>query len=147
MACYHGSLHFGMAARTVHDPRTLWYALCQFRHPDEGTQNSKTGSVDAPICHAFAFCATPRTERPLMNHSLLTTYRIGWQDGHDTAQAGLFSEAQATLDARLYMELAVLVWGLTPRAGVRLLYAYQAGYIRAGACQEGVPPAVMPPLA
>jgi hypothetical protein len=37
-----------------------------------------------------------------MNHSLLTTYRIGWQDGCDAAQAGLFSEAQATRDAHLY---------------------------------------------
>jgi hypothetical protein len=44
------------------------------------------------------------------------------------------------------MEIAVLLWGLTPRAGVRLLYAYQTGYIRAGACTECAPPSVMPPL-
>ena len=79
-----------------------------------------------------------------MNHSLLTTYRVGWQDGCDAAQAGLFSEAQATQDAHLYMELAVLIWGLTPRAGVRLLYAYQTGFIRAGACKQCAPPALVP---
>lgn len=81
-----------------------------------------------------------------MNHSLLTTYHIGWQDGCDAAQAGLFSETQARHDAHLYTELAVLLWGLTPRVGVRLRYAYQTGYIRAGACKECTLPAVMPPL-
>jgi hypothetical protein len=81
-----------------------------------------------------------------MKHSLLTTYRVGWQDGCDAARANCFSMAQARRDARLYMDLAVLIWGLTPRAGVRLFDAYHRGFIRAGACTECAPPAVTPPL-
>lgn len=81
-----------------------------------------------------------------MNHSLLTTYRIGWQDGCDAARANLFTEAQAALHAHVYSDLAMLMWGLTPRAGVRVLYAYHRGFIRAGACQACAPPAVQPRL-
>jgi hypothetical protein len=81
-----------------------------------------------------------------MDHSLLTTYRLGWQDGCDAARANCFTTAQATQDAHLYMDLAVLMWGLTPRTAVRMLYAYHTGFIRAGTCQECAPPAVMPPL-
>lgn len=79
-----------------------------------------------------------------MKHSLLTTYRIGWQDGCDAARANRFTTAQATRDAHLYMDLAVLIWGLTPRAATRLLYAYHTGFIRAGTCKECAPPAVTP---
>ena len=82
-----------------------------------------------------------------MTLSLLTTYCIGWRDGCDAARAGLFSAAQATQDAHLYMDLAVLIWGLTPRAGVRVLNAYHTGFIRAGACKECAPPTLMlPPM-
>ncbi len=80
-----------------------------------------------------------------MNHSLLTTYRIGWRDGCDAAQAGLHSEAQATRDAHLYMDLAVLMWGLTPRAGVRMLYTYRMGFIRAGTSTACAPRFIVPP--
>jgi hypothetical protein len=81
-----------------------------------------------------------------MNHSLLTTYRIGWQDGCDAAQTNRSTKAQAMRDAHLYRDLAVLIWGLTPRAGVRVLYAYHTGFIRAGACKECAPPSVKPPV-
>lgn len=81
-----------------------------------------------------------------MKHSLLTTYRVGWQDGCDAARANCFTKAQAMQDAHLYMDLAVLIWGLTPRAGVRLFDAYHRGFIRAGACKECAPHAVTPPL-
>jgi hypothetical protein len=81
-----------------------------------------------------------------MKHSLLTTYRVGWQDGCDAARANCFSMAQARRDAHLYMDLAVLIWGLTPRAGVRLFDAYHRGFIRAGACTKCAPRAVTPPL-
>jgi hypothetical protein len=75
-----------------------------------------------------------------MNHSLLTTYCIGWQDGCDAARANRFTTTQATWDAHLYMDLAVLIWGLTPREAARVLYAYHTGFIRAGTCKECAPP-------
>ncbi len=81
-----------------------------------------------------------------MKYSLLTTYRVGWQDGCDAARANRFTKAQATRDAHLYMDLAVLIWGLTQRTGVRMLYAYHTGFIRAGACKECATPSVMTPL-
>jgi hypothetical protein len=83
-----------------------------------------------------------------MKHSLLTTYRIGWQDGCDAARANCFSRAQAMRDAHVYMDLAVLMWGVTPREAIRLLYAYHTGFIRAGVCKECAPPSpsVTPPL-
>jgi hypothetical protein len=79
-----------------------------------------------------------------MDRSLLTTYCIGWQDGCDAAQADTFTERQAALDAHVYMDLAVIMWGLSQRAGVRALYAYHTGYITAGTCRECAPP-VRPP--
>jgi hypothetical protein len=81
-----------------------------------------------------------------MNHSLLTTYRVGWQDGCDAARANCFTKAQATQDAHVYMDLAVLMWGVTPRAAIRLLYAYHTGFIRAGTCNECAPSSVTPSL-
>ena len=81
-----------------------------------------------------------------MKHSLLTTYRIGWQDGCDAARTNCFTRAQAARDAHVYMDLAVLMWGVTPREAIRLLYAYHTGFIRAGACKECAPPAVTAPL-
>jgi hypothetical protein len=83
-----------------------------------------------------------------MKHSLLTTYRIGWKDGCDAARASCFTKAQAARDAHVYMDLAMLMWGVTPREAIRLLYAYHTGFIRAGACKECAPPspAVTPPL-
>ncbi|HKT38222.1 MAG TPA: hypothetical protein VJR48_07600 [Ktedonobacterales bacterium] len=80
-----------------------------------------------------------------MKHSLLTTYRLGWQDGCDAARGSRFSTAQATRDAHLYMDLAVLIWGLTPRAGVRLFDAYHRGFVRGGTCKECAPLSVTPP--
>ncbi len=83
-----------------------------------------------------------------MKHSLLTTYRIGWQDGCDAARASCFTKAQAMRDAHVYMDLALLMWGVTPREAIRLLYAYHTGFIRAGASKECAPPSpsVTPPL-
>lgn len=80
-----------------------------------------------------------------MDHSLLTTYRVGWQDGCDAARVGSFSDAQAAQDAHCYMELAVMMWGLTQRDGVRVLYAYHAGFVHGGACTKCTPPADTPP--
>jgi len=82
-----------------------------------------------------------------MKRSLLTTYRVGWQDGCDAALANRFSTALAMQDAHLYVDLAVRSWGLTPRAGVHIFDAYHRGFIRGGTCEECAPLSVTPPPA
>jgi len=83
-----------------------------------------------------------------MKHSLLTTYRIGWQDGCDAARANCFTRAQAARDAHVYMDLAMLMWGVTPREAINLLYAYHTGSSALAPVRNvlPLPPSVMPPL-
>ena len=84
------------------------------------------------------------TELPMMKHSLFAVYRTGWQDGCDAACAHTLTDVQAIQDARMYMELALFMWGLTPRAGVHVFHAYHMGYVQGSDCAECAPTTRLP---
>ena len=112
VACYRCSPRVDMPARAAHATQRRVVRRAGSSSPMMGLRNSKTGSVitsHAPshrtclTCHALAFCASPRTEVLSMTHSLLTTYRIGWQDGCDAARAQLlYQGASHAGRARVY---------------------------------------------
>ena len=83
-----------------------------------------------------------------MTHSLLTTYRIGWQDGCDAARAQLLYHGASHAGRALVYGSRHADVGLdSAHAGaISLLYAYHTGFIRAGACEECAPPALALPL-
>ncbi len=63
-----------------------------------------------------------------MPTTLREIYAAGLQDGRAAAQSGAYCEDTAKRHARAYMRYAREAFGLPPRYGVRVLYAYHVGY-------------------